>query len=112
MTQVVSPIQRREALMPLVKITRSRQVTIPKELFETLNLQQGDYIEVTQAGDALLLRPKVVLDRERHEAKAKLFKIVERVWQRNKDVDPALIEREVAQALKEVRQRKRTKQAA
>jgi AbrB family looped-hinge helix DNA binding protein len=98
--------------MPLVKITRSRQVTIPKELFETLNLQQGDYIEVTQEGDALLLRPKVVLDRDRNQAKAQLFKMLDRVWARNKDVDPKLIEKEIAQALKEVRQRKRSKQVA
>ncbi|MFQ5870395.1 MAG: AbrB/MazE/SpoVT family DNA-binding domain-containing protein [Candidatus Zixiibacteriota bacterium] len=94
--------------MPLVKITRSRQVTIPKELFEGLDLQQGDYIEVTREGDQLILRPKTVVDRQRAQAKDRLFKLLEQIWERNKDVDPEVVEREVAQALQEVRQARRT----
>jgi len=96
--------------MPLVKITRSRQVTIPKELFETLRLSQGDYIEVKLEGETLVLRPKVVVDRERDASRAELFEIIERVRERNKDVDPELIEKEVAKAVKEVRQQHRRNQ--
>ncbi len=93
--------------MPLVKITRSRQVTIPKELFDELELRQGDYVEIIRKGDQLVLRPKSVMDRDRAEAKEQLFKLLERIWERNKDVDPELVEREIAQALKEVRKSRR-----
>lgn len=90
--------------MPLVKITRSRQVTIPKELFEKLDLHQGEYIEITQDGNQLILRPKQIVDREREEAKERFFQTVERIWERNKDLDPEVVEEEAVQALKEVRQ--------
>jgi AbrB family looped-hinge helix DNA binding protein len=93
--------------MPLVKITRSRQVTIPKELFEALHLQQGDYLEITREGEHLILRPKAVVDRERDEAKTRLFKLLDQIWERNRDVDLDLVEREVARTLREVRQNPR-----
>jgi len=90
--------------MPLVKITRSRQVTIPKELFEELDLQQGDYLEVVREGNHLILRPKTIVDRERAQAKDRLSKLLERIWERNQDVDPEEVEQVVAQAIQEVRQ--------
>ena len=94
--------------MPLVKITRSRQITIPKELFEALALQQGDYMEVTREGDTLILRPKTLVDRERAQAKARLSQLLEQIWERNDDVDPALVAQEVARALHAVRKARRT----
>ncbi len=94
--------------MPLVKVTRSRQVTIPKQLFEALKLQQGDYIEITREGEHLVLRPKAVVDRERDEAKARLFQLLDQIWERNRDVDLDLVEREVARTLQEVRQNRRS----
>jgi len=85
--------------MPLVKLTRSRQVSIPKELCEEMGLQQGDYLEITRAGDQLVLRPKVLVDR----AKAKLSQLLEPTWERNRDVAPATLEADVDQAVAEVR---------
>ncbi len=85
--------------MPLVKITRSRQVSIPKGLCEELGLQQGDYLEITRAGDQLVLRPKVLIDR----AKAELSELLEPVWKRNRDVHPATLETDVDQAVAQVR---------
>lgn len=90
--------------MPLVKITRSRQVTIPKKLFEELELEQGDYIEVIREGEQLILRPQDVVDRERAVAKDQLQKLLEGIWARTHDADPEEVEREVAAALQEVRQ--------
>jgi len=85
--------------MPLVKITRSRQVSIPKGLCEEMGLQQGDYLEITRAGDQLVLRPKVLIDR----AKAELSQLLEPVWERNRNLDPAALDAEVRQAVDEVR---------
>lgn len=90
--------------MPLVKITRSRQITIPKDLFEELDLHQGDYLEVNREGDRLVVRPKTMVDRRKTEAKDRIRKLLEHVWERNQDVDPELVEGEVSQALKEVRE--------
>jgi len=85
--------------MPLVKITRSRQVSIPKDLCDEMGLQQGDYLEITRSGDQLVLRPKVLIDR----AKAELSELLEPVWKRNRDVDPATLETDVDEAVAEVR---------
>lgn len=94
--------------MPLVKITRSRQITIPKDLFEELDLHQGDYLEVNREGDRLVVRPKTMVDRRKTEAKDRIRKLLERVWERNQDLDPELVEGEVSQALKEVREHGRS----
>ncbi len=91
--------------MPIVKITRNRQVTIPKELFEQLDLHQGAYVEISRDGDQLILRPKELIDRQREDAKQAFFETVDRIWERNRDVDPERIEREVEKALDEVRDR-------
>lgn len=89
--------------MPLVKITRSRQVTIPKELFEALTLQQGDYVEVIRKGNQLILRPQSIVNRDRAQAQAELETLIKEIWAHNKDLDPKEVEREVALAIKEVR---------
>jgi len=91
--------------MPIVKITRNRQVTIPKELFEQLDLHQGEYVEIARDGDHLILRPKELIDRQREDAKQAFFETVDRIWERNRDVDPEQVEREVEKALDEVRGR-------
>ncbi len=97
----------KEEATPLVKLTRSRQVTIPKQLYDELNLQQGEYVEIAREGDHLILRPKQIIDREREEAKERFFRTVEHIWERNKDVDPDVVQEEVGKALEEVRQARR-----
>ena len=49
--------------MPLAKVGARHQVTLPKEIVEELHLKPGDYVEVTRAGDRILLVPKAVVDR-------------------------------------------------
>ena len=93
--------------MPLVKITRNRQVTLPKSLCQELGLEEGDYVEIVREGDHLVLRPKKLVDKTLQEKKERLFQLLERVWERTKDVEPALIEEEVRKALAEVRAEKR-----
>lgn len=95
--------------MPLVKITRSRQVTIPKELFEQLALRQGDYVEINREGDRLVLQPKVVVDRARAQAKAQVAEILERVWERNRSLDPHKVEAVIAQEVQALRKARRHK---
>lgn len=49
--------------MPIVKVGRSRQVTIPKKIFEEMGLEPGDYLEVEQEDDKIVLHPKKLVDK-------------------------------------------------
>jgi len=47
--------------MPKVKIGKRHQITIPKEIFEKLNLEEGEYVEVkTYEGSIVLIPQKMV----------------------------------------------------
>ena len=50
--------------MPAVRVGPKHQVTIPKEVFESLNLDVGDFLDATAEGGRIVLTPK------RLEAKA------------------------------------------
>ena len=42
--------------MPLVKITRNYQLTIPKAIREELKLKEGDIVEVYREGDRIVIK--------------------------------------------------------
>ncbi len=46
-----------------VKIGVSRQIAIPKKFHDRLKLKPGDYLEVSIAGDRLILTPKALVDK-------------------------------------------------
>ena len=50
--------------VPLTKLTRNGQVTLPAEARRKLRLKEGDYLEAEVVGDGVLLRPVSVVDRE------------------------------------------------
>jgi len=91
--------------MPIVKVGRSRQVTIPKKLFEELQLKEGDYVEVELERDQLILTPKELIDRDK--AQAELFELISRIRERNNDVSPEGVEAALQEALEEVRAARR-----
>ena len=50
--------------MPTVKLGASRQIVIPKKLYDKLGLEAGDYLEVElYQGGKLLVTPKELVDR-------------------------------------------------
>ena len=49
--------------MPAVKIGTSRQVVIPKKLYDQLGLQPGEYLEVELQGNQLILTPKQLIEK-------------------------------------------------
>jgi AbrB family looped-hinge helix DNA binding protein len=50
--------------MPTVKLGTSRQIVIPKKLYEALRLAPGDYLEVElYQGNRLLVTPKELVDK-------------------------------------------------
>ena len=56
--------------MPTVKIGVSRQVVIPKKLYEKLGLVPGDYLEVELQDDRLVLTPKMLIEKRLAEGLA------------------------------------------
>ncbi len=49
--------------MAAVKIGASRQVIIPKRVYEELGLATGDYLDVTVQDGGLLMSPKTLVDK-------------------------------------------------
>jgi AbrB family looped-hinge helix DNA binding protein len=60
--------------MPAVKIGASRQIAIPKTLYDQLKLEPGDYLEVELQGDQLILTPKELVDKRLAEGLADIKK--------------------------------------
>jgi len=56
--------QRRREQMPIVKVMQHRQVAIPKELFEQLDLDIGDYLEAKIKDGKLIYVPQELLPRQ------------------------------------------------
>lgn len=50
--------------MSVVKVMKRRQVVIPKELFDKLHLEVGDYLEVRLDERKLVYVPKKLVDRD------------------------------------------------
>jgi antitoxin MazE len=49
--------------MPAVKIGKSRQVVIPRRIYDELGLASGDYLDVTTADGTIVLTPKELVDK-------------------------------------------------
>ena len=49
--------------MSAVKIGASRQIVIPKKIYDELGLQPGDYMEVEKSGNHLILTPKQLIEK-------------------------------------------------
>jgi len=48
--------------MSISRLGQRRQVVIPKDVCEELGLQEGDFIEVTKAKGAVVIKPKKLVD--------------------------------------------------
>lgn len=62
----------------LRRITRNKQVTLPKEFMEKLHLSEGDYVAMECEGDAIRLKA-VVIDDFSHEDYKKLAAKLDRL---------------------------------
>ena len=75
--------------MPWAKVLRSGQVTFPKEVRESLNLKEGDIVDFEIQGSAVVIRPKVMIDK----GKAEVWKMFDEMHEKMKDEDPQKIEK-------------------
>ena len=48
--------------MPIVKVKKDYQITVPLEIRKKLNIQVGDYVEAMLTKDGILYKPKKRMD--------------------------------------------------
>jgi len=89
--------------MPLVKVKKKYQITIPEEIRRNLDLEIGDYLELEVQGNIITLKPMAVIERGKREAWEKLQKLLNRVHKKIGDVSEEEVERDVMEAIKAVR---------
>jgi AbrB family looped-hinge helix DNA binding protein len=89
--------------LPLVKVKEKFQITLPAELREALHLAVGDLLEATIQDNVIVLKPKVVVDRE--QAWVKIERAMARVEDRapNPPQSPQEQEEEIAEIIKDYR---------
>ena len=50
--------------MPLAKVKKKGEITIPADIREALGLDIGDYVEITREGDRIVLTPMEIVERD------------------------------------------------
>ena len=76
--------------MQITKISPKHQITIPKEVFETLHLEVGDFLEVGVTEEGLLLIPKKLISKDQAWFWTKEWQ------QKEKEADEAIAKGEVS----------------
>ena len=89
--------------MPLVKVKEKFQVTIPTELREALHLAVGDLLEATIQDNVIVLKPKIVVDREQAWAKIERAMASVKDLAPNPQQSPQEQEEDIAEIIKEYR---------
>jgi len=90
--------------MPLVKVKRFAQVTLPSDIRKKFHIAEGDYLEAEVVEDGILLKPVAVVERKR--AWEDLFQVIDRVGRRapkSSRKTEKQEEEEIAQIIKEHR---------
>lgn len=95
--------------MPLVKVIRHGQITLPKEVRVALGIEEGDLLEVKLTKNGMTVKPKIAVDKEL--AQEKLLGSIKKLQSKAKKVDQdeldaALQEATVAARQKELRKTK------
>ena len=48
------------------RVGQRRQVVIPRDILETLNIREGDFVAFTEQPNGVLIKPKRIVDRDEH----------------------------------------------
>ena len=89
--------------LPLEKVKEKFQITLPAELREVLHLAVGDLLEATIEENVIVLKPKIVLDREQAWAKMEQAMASVTDLAPNPQQSPQEQEEEIAEIIKEYR---------
>lgn len=63
--------------MPVVKILRHGQITLPKEIRKILGVEEGDLLEVGLENARVFLQPKILVDKKTELSEAGKIRIRE-----------------------------------
>lgn len=96
-------VKERSAL-PLIRLIRHGQVTLPAKFRSALRLKEGDYLEAMMHENGIMLKPALILNRR--QAIAGLHRLMDEVQSRNTRYNQKEVEQEVARAIREVRKLK------
>jgi len=91
--------------MPTIKVLRNGQLTLPAKFREILELKQGDLLNAELKDNKIILRPVTIIERKRIKEKAReiFFGLVDKNWEKNKNIDPKKVERIINEVVEEVR---------
>ena len=87
--------------MSYVRVLRGGQITMPKELRESLEIKEGDVLKVEMENHKVVLKPKSLGDRER--AWSRLKQIMDRVGKKHHKIPEKEAEEDVPEAIRTVR---------
>lgn len=86
-----------EATMPLVKVIRNGQITLPKAIRDALGIKEGDLLEVKLRSSELTIKPKAAIDKEM--AGDRFFQMVNEIRASVGDVDPDELDSTIDEAV-------------
>jgi len=89
--------------MSYVRVLRGGQITMPKELRESLEIKEGDILEVEMENRKVVLKPKVLVDKD--QAWARLNQVMKKVGRRHRKISGKEVEEDVLEAIKTTRSR-------
>ncbi len=88
--------------MPLIRVIRHGQITLPAKIRDALHLEEGDYLEAELEGNRIVLKPKVVMDKT--HAAERLNQLLDKIHDRTEDIPEEEIKEDVQEAIRAVRQ--------
>lgn len=87
--------------MPLAKILRSGQITLPKEVRQSLKLKEGDIIDFEIKGATAVMRPKELIDKGDIEALKRGLDTLQNAFQQGaKDMTETEVDALINEAVK------------
>ena len=93
--------------MAASKILERGQITIPKQIRESLGLKKGDIVDTRIEGDCVVITPKKSVTPEDWD---KLLEVMNTVHEQNKGISEEEVYQDVQRAVEELRQEEYDKQ--
>ncbi len=93
--------------MASAKILENGQITIPKQIRESLGLKKGDVVDARIEGNCVVIMPKKSTSPENW---SKLLQVMKSVHEQNKGVSEEEVYQDVERAVAELRQEEYDKQ--
>ena len=90
--------------MAVTKIRERGQITIPKQIRESLGLKKGDVVDARIEGDCVVITP------QKSENWAKLLQVMKSVHEQNRGISEEEVYQDVERAVAELRQEEYDKQ--